>query len=489
MKKSVLKIFAVASAAAIALTACGTSLNGGKAVKLDPDNPVAIEIWHYYNGQQLRAFNDMVAEFNETVGQEQGIIVEAFSQGNISQLMDKVIDSANKKVGSEDIPDIFAAYADTAYQIDRMGLAANLDNYLTAEELSGYVPEYIEEGRIGSNGELKIFPIAKSTEIMMLNKTDWDKFSSDTGASLDDLETIEGITKVSKSYYQWTDGLTEKPDDGKAFFGRDAIANYFIIGYKQFGVDLFSVKDGEVTFQPQKNIMKKLWDNYYVPYVNGWFGAYGNFRADDAQMGDLIAFVGSTSGATYFPDQVKRDDIEGYPIEMLVFKPPCFQQAPYKVAVQQGAGMVVTKSDSRTEYACSVFLKWFTEDERNIKFSIDSGYMPVKKTANQVDKVLDATAKMDQTNSVKKFEKTLPVSIETVNEYELYTNKAFNGGTKARNVLETSMQGQAKKDSAEVDKLVSEGMGRPEAAAKFTTDDNFERWYADFVKELESSIQ
>ena len=176
-------------------------------------------------------------------------------------------------------------------------------------------------------------------------------------------------------------------------------------------------------------------------------------------MGDLIAFVGSTSGATYFPDQVKRDDIEGYPIEMLVFKPPCFQQAPYKVAVQQGAGMVVTKSDSRTEYACSVFLKWFTEDERNIKFSIDSGYMPVKKTANQVDKVLDATAKMDQTNSVKKFEKTLPVSIETVNEYELYTNKAFNGGTKARNVLETSMQGQAKKDSAEVDKLVSEGMG------------------------------
>ena len=480
---------AVAAVAAIVMTACGSSeLIDGKTVKLDPNNPVAIEIWHYYNGQQQQAFDNMVAEFNETVGQEQGIIVEAFSQGNISQLMDKVIDSANKKVGSDDIPDIFAAYADTAYQMDQMGLAAGLDDYLTSEELSGYLPEYIEEGRIGSNGELKIFPIAKSTEIMMLNKTDWDKFSSATGASLNDLETYEGITKVSESYYQWTDGLTQTPDDGKALFGRDAMANYFIIGYKQFGIDLFSVKDGQVTFQPKEDIMRKLWDNYYVPYVNGWFGAYGNFRADDAKTGDLLTFIGSTSGATYFPDKVKRDDIEPYSIEMLALKPPCFQDGK-KVAVQQGAGMVVTKSNPRTEYACVTFLKWFTEDERNIEFSIESGYLPVKKSANQAEKILDVTAKMKRTDSIKKLEKTLPVSIETVNEYDLYTNKAFNGGTKARKVLEDSMQQQAKKDTAEVEKLVSNGMSRSEAAARYTTDENFKQWYKSFVKELESSIQ
>lgn len=36
---------------------------------------------------------------------------------------------------------------------------------------------YIEEGKIGLNGELEIFPVAKSTEIMMMNKTVWDEFS------------------------------------------------------------------------------------------------------------------------------------------------------------------------------------------------------------------------------------------------------------------------------------------------------------------------
>lgn len=41
----------------------------------------------------------MVQEFNETIGLEKGIIVEAFSQGNISDLTEKVVDAANKKVG------------------------------------------------------------------------------------------------------------------------------------------------------------------------------------------------------------------------------------------------------------------------------------------------------------------------------------------------------------------------------------------------------
>ena len=42
---------------------------------------------------------------------------------------------------------------------------------------------YIEEGKIGLNGELEIFPVAKSTEIMMMNKTVWDEFSAAAGVS------------------------------------------------------------------------------------------------------------------------------------------------------------------------------------------------------------------------------------------------------------------------------------------------------------------
>ena len=46
-------------------------------MKLNPDKPLSITIWHYYNGAQQVAFDELVNEFNETVGKEKGIFVKA----------------------------------------------------------------------------------------------------------------------------------------------------------------------------------------------------------------------------------------------------------------------------------------------------------------------------------------------------------------------------------------------------------------------------
>lgn len=71
----------------------------------------------YYNGAQQEEFNRLVDEFNKTVGKEKGIIVEGSGQGTISDLERNVLDSINGKAGAADIPNIFAAYGDTAYQV------------------------------------------------------------------------------------------------------------------------------------------------------------------------------------------------------------------------------------------------------------------------------------------------------------------------------------------------------------------------------------
>ena len=74
----------------------------------------------------------------------------------------------------------------------------------------------------------------------MINATDWQTFADATGSSLDELSTLEGVTEVAKRYYEWTDSLTpDISDDGKAFYGRDSMSNYFVIGMKQMGVELF----------------------------------------------------------------------------------------------------------------------------------------------------------------------------------------------------------------------------------------------------------
>ena len=44
------------------------------------------------------------------------------------------------------MPNIFMAYADTAYTIDRMGRVADLQDYLTEEEKGAYIDSRIKEG-------------------------------------------------------------------------------------------------------------------------------------------------------------------------------------------------------------------------------------------------------------------------------------------------------------------------------------------------------
>lgn len=142
---------------------CAFSLTGcGKKSPLDPGNPVSLTVWHYYNGAQQVAFDTLVEEFNDTVGREEGIFVQGYSQGSVSDLETAVRDSINGKVGAEAMPDVFSSYADTAYEVEQAGALANLSEYLDEEELGKYVDSYIEEGRIAKDGTLRIFPTAKS---------------------------------------------------------------------------------------------------------------------------------------------------------------------------------------------------------------------------------------------------------------------------------------------------------------------------------------
>ena len=101
MRKSVYfgkKLSAFCFAAALAgLTGCGTNS------PLDPENPVSLTVWHYYNGSQQAAFDALVEEFNDTVGREKGIYVEGYSQGSVSDLESAVRDSIAGKVGAEAI--------------------------------------------------------------------------------------------------------------------------------------------------------------------------------------------------------------------------------------------------------------------------------------------------------------------------------------------------------------------------------------------------
>lgn len=480
MKRRLIPAISLAAALVLGLTGCG------KKGPLDPGNPVSLTVWHYYNGSQQAAFDALVEEFNDTVGREKGIYVQSYSQGSVSDLESAVRDAINEKVGADSMPDIFSSYADTAYEVEQAGALANLSDYLDEEELEKYVDSYIEEGCIAADGTLRIFPTAKSTEIMMINKTDWEIFAQDTGVSLDDLKTMEGVSATAKIYYEWTDSLTpDVPEDGMAFYGRDAVANYFIIGMQQLGVEIFHVENGEVTLNVPKEQLRRLWENYYVPMVKGYFGAYGSFRSDDVKTGDLLAYTGSTSSAMYFPDQVEQNE-SSYPIDYVVMSAPIFEGGEQYV-VQQGAGMVVSKSDERHEYAAVEFLKWFTEADNNLQFGCVAGYLPVRKEANSVEKLDQVIAEKELAVAPKTYD-CLVTMFQEMDGMTLYTNKSFKNGTAARKVLEYHLADRAAEDREAVKEAIAQGKSLEEATAPYVGEEAFEEWYASFCEALNQAV-
>lgn len=475
-----IKVIALMVASSMFLSSCSiqSKLNTEK-------EPVVLTIWHYYNGVQQTKFDEMVAEFNQTEGLRKGIIVEAISKNSISELNDSIISSVNQEIGAEELPDIFASYAETAYQVDKAGKLADIGKYFTEAELSEYVTGYIDEGRFSMDGTLKIFPVAKSTEVMILNKTDWEKFCTVAEVTEQDLRTWEGLERVSGLYYEYTDSMTPDVEgDGKSFFGRDSVANYMVVGAEQLGCSFDRLADGERAEDVlDKGVIKRLWANYYVPYVKGYYAANSRFRSDDAKTGDIIALICSTTGATYFPSEVTVDDDSSYPIDSLVLSVPNFEGTePY--IVQQGAGMCVTAGEESVESASAEFLKWFTEESRNVDYAVNSGYLPVKKSAQDVDKL-----QVVDSESRKVVKDTLRVAIDEIGNYQLYTSKPYDRSAEVRDYLGDYISRTAKEARNEVAERVMSGEPYASVVESYTTEDAYDDWYNDFIKGFDDVLR
>ena len=443
-------------------------------------DPVTVTVWTYYNGDQLDAFNDLTEKFNDTVGKKDGITVETKSLGTAEDLEQNVLAAVNGEVGASEVPNIFSAYSDTAYTMDQKDMLVDLSDYLTDKEKDEYVEEYLKEGDFSDDGRIKIFPVAKSTELLFLNDTDWQKFAEETGAQYEDLQTIEGLVETAGKYYNWTDSQTPEADDGKALFGRDAMANYLLVGAKELGCDIFEVKDGKMTLNFDEDVIRKLWDNYYVPYVKGYFSASGRFRSDDVKTGNVLGYVGSTSSATFFPTEVSDDSGDAYEIKLKVLPCPKFKDGD-DYTVQQGAGMVVTKNSEDEVKASIKFLKWFTQSENNIEFSVGSGYLPVTNDANSIDKIKSVDSDISSS-----MEEILTESVAEINDNNLYYMHAFENGNDARTVLQEAFGDTAQQDRNTVDERIAQGESAEEAEAEFLSDEYFEQWYQNVLSKLQA---
>jgi len=324
-------------------------------------------MWHNYGGDMQQAMDYLIDQFNSTVGKEQGIVIDVTAISSSSELNKSLTMIVNGDPGAPEMPDIFTGYPKLAIQFWEKGLLADLDNYFTADELSAYVEAFVEEGRL-SDGGLYVFPIAKSTEVLYVNQTLFDRFAAETGASVDMLSTFEGIAELSGMYYEWS--------GGKQFYAADSWFNFAEVGMAQLGDSIF---EGEALSLDGDNF-DHIFETVYTPAVEGGIAIYDGYSSDLSKTGDLVCSTGSSAGILFYGDTITYADGTVESVEYSILPYPVFENGT-KAALQRGGGLMVAKSDEKKEYAASVFIKWLTASEQNMNFVANTGYLPVTKQA------------------------------------------------------------------------------------------------------------
>lgn len=430
----------------------------------DPRSPVVLTLWHNPGGQMKHVMSDIVDEFNRTVGREKGIVLVVTSIGKFEVLHEKVELVANGDPGAPQPPDIAILYPKSAILLAKKNMLVDIGAHFSERELAAYVPRFLEEGRI-KDGKLYVFPIEKSTEGLLVNRTLFDRFAAATGTKLEQLQTVEGIVAAAQAYWNWTDSLTpDVPNDGKMFFMIDNPFNFAQVAFRQMGDEFLS--DGGMNLSSPT--FRKVWEAYYDPAVKGQEALYDGYGTDLTKTGDIVCWTSSTAGITFLPSNMTYADNSSEPVEFDLLPYPVYAGGK-KVAIQRAGGFCLLKSTPLKENAAIVFLKWLTEPERNLRFLESTGYLPVTQEAM---KKAAGSAKSDMPRIHRRF---LEVVSLMQREYDFLIPRGLDNF----GALETDFEGRLQKSASSSRERYEKLRGTVEADVAFRAASEGE--YAKFV--------
>ena len=406
------------------------SCAGCAAAPKKEETPTTITVWHVYGGQTDSPLNDLIDKFNQTVGKEQQINVQVTSVSNTNTIHELVLAAANGEPGAPELPDLFVSYPKTVMALPDDSILVDYRDYFSEEELSAFLPAFVEEGTV--NDRLVVLPVAKSTEIMYINQTIFDRFSQATGVTIENLDTWEGLFQAAETYAAWTDAQTpDIPGDAKSMFVHDYYFNYFQVGAESLGEDFF--QGDELAFGPA---FQTAWEPLARAALQGGVWLKGGYATEPIRTGDSIVSVASSASILYYSDVVTYPDNTSEEITIISRPCPVFENGE-KLVMQRGAGFCTVRSTPEREWAAVTFLKWLTEPEHNVEFVTQAGYMPVTWAAfeNQLPKAIEGLESA-------KYASLYQAYLDTQANYEFYVPPQMETYLNLETTLEDQVRSQ-----------------------------------------------
>lgn len=308
---------------------------------LKPDEATEVTVWYVNNDKMWQNFAGLADNYSSGEGKKYGITVKVKAFDSRTELH-KDLNKAIEEKGS--LPDMVVCDTDYAAYMADKGVLADLSSYFGNWEASSFSEEIAEAS--SKDGTLVAVPIAAETQVFMVNT----KIFPDISA----LSSFEKLCSVADEYYL---------RNGSSFFTVSDYSFFFRTAAAQLNDDFDAVSPYDTNNKNCKYIYKLLAEAAY----NRGFEASGEDAAKMVGEGKYACAIVSSPEVMRYAYAINADDIEFATY-------PCMKDGE-PAYVEKVTGITMTASDSDSERASAMFIRWFTSADVESTFVGDSGYI------------------------------------------------------------------------------------------------------------------
>lgn len=339
----------------LSLTGCAKK-STEQALDSASDGKVQVEFWNALTGENEKVLKGFVDEFNK---QSDDVEVKMVSQGDYWENGTKL----QASIAAKNQPDLTMLEVTQVSQFASFGALANIDSYVSEEKQKDFLEGLMKESKY--DGKTVSVPLNRSTPLLYVNKEMCEAVGLDPEGPKNWDELKEYATK-----------LTNKESGVVGLAVPIDIWFYEALIYQQGGEMIDS--NNKVAFNNEKGIKAlKLWQDMMKEGIMQLPAGEGYDAWDTAKD----AFINGKAGMTFQSTASLSgilEQTEGNFTVNTAFLPG---DTTYGVPTG-GANIVIMEGSSEEEkQAAGEFIEFMTDKENVVKFSMETGYMPITSSA------------------------------------------------------------------------------------------------------------
>ena len=427
--------------AALSVASCGgTGGNDNGGDKIDPSKEVVVTFYHAMGAANQAVIQAIIDEFEIEMKKQYNVdvTVEQTSQGDYDTLRQTI--SSAIAAGTQ--PTIAQTYPDHVSLYLEGEAVQELDSYINhpeyglegeASDCYGYIDMFWAEGSIyDKEGTIYSIPFNKSTEVLFYNTNLFAKYGWEAPKTWDD---VIAICEAWKQTTEYQNVLKEGKKVGG--IGIDSEANFFITLIQQWG--------GQYTGFDANGKGQYLFDNKEARAALAWLVEEfnkgntvtcthlgTNYCSDAFKAGQLPMTIGSSAGASY---NVPSDG--SFVTGVAPYPQMAGAKEEDKQVIQQGTNITLFDcADSQEELFGWLFMKYLTNYESALKWTLETAYFPIRKDVAASKEYQEYISQMIYDENGKgeyhydAVKEVCVVGLAQQNYF--YTSVAFPGSAKAR---------------------------------------------------------